>query len=136
MSHIIARLWYREVIPLSTDSIEVERGPLSQLTTLPARRLDIHFGKFDLVDFFDLDSVANDSHMQFLNWTVANNGAFDYAADVRGYTYGLILDLEDRIVGIPLRRGDAVQASPTGSTFKRICRTRIPRIMNSSSDRR
>ena len=102
----IARLWYREVIPLSDDTIEVDRGPLSQLTTLPARRLDIHVGKFDLVDFFDLNSVANDSHMQFLNWTVVNNGAFDYAADTRGYTYGVILDLEDRLWGF--RFGEAM----------------------------
>ena len=92
----IARLWYREVIPLSDDTIQVERGPLSQLVKLPVRRLDIHFGKFDLADFFDLNSVANDSHSQFLNWTVVNDGAFDYAADVRGYTYGAIIDYEDR----------------------------------------
>jgi high affinity Mn2+ porin len=102
----IARLWLREVIPLSDDTIEVDRGPLSQLTTLPARRLDIHFGKFDLVDFFDLNRVANDSHMQFLNWTVVNNGAFDYASDTRGYTYGLIIELEDRWWG--LRFGEAM----------------------------
>ena len=102
----IARLWLREVIPLSDDTFEVDRAPLSQLSTLPVRRLDIHVGKFDLVDFFDLNSVANDSHMQFLNWTVANNGAFDYAADVRGYTYGVILDLEDRFWG--LRFGEAL----------------------------
>src|ERR1700693_2403398 len=41
----IARLWYREVIPLSDDTVRVERGPLSQLTTLPVRRLDIHLGR-------------------------------------------------------------------------------------------
>jgi high affinity Mn2+ porin len=92
----ISQLWYREVIPLSSDTIDVERGPLSQLTTLPVRRLDIHVGKFDLVDFFDVNSVANDSHMQFLNWTVVNDGAYDYAADVRGYTYGGVIDYEDR----------------------------------------
>jgi high affinity Mn2+ porin len=92
----IARLWLREVIPLSNQTELAERGPLQQLTTLPVRRLDIHVGKFDLVDFFDLNSVANDSHMQFLNWTVVNDGAYDYAADVRGYTYGAIVDYEDR----------------------------------------
>ncbi|MGH7779501.1 MAG: carbohydrate porin [Candidatus Binataceae bacterium] len=102
----IARLWYREVISLSDDTVQVERGPLAQLTTLPVRRLDIHFGKFDLVDFFDLNSVANDSHMQFMNWTVVNNGAYDYAADTRGYTYGLILDFEDRWWGV--RFGEAM----------------------------
>jgi high affinity Mn2+ porin len=91
----IARLWLREVIPLSSQTEPAERGPLQQLTTLPVRRLDIHVGKFDLVDFFDLNSVANDSHMQFLNWTVVNDGAYDYAADVRGYTYGAIVDYED-----------------------------------------
>ena len=102
----IARLWYRQVIPLSDETTTVERGPLSQLTTLAVRRLDIHVGKFDLVDFFDLNSVANDSHMQFMNWTVANNGAYDYAADVRGYTYGVIIDYEDRWWGF--RFGEAL----------------------------
>ena len=92
----IARLWYRKVIALSDDTIEVERTPLSILTVLPVRRLDIHVGKFDMVDFFDLNSVANDSHTQFLNWTVVNDGAYDYAADTRGYTYGGVIDFEDR----------------------------------------
>jgi high affinity Mn2+ porin len=92
----VARLWYRKVIALSDDTVEVERAPLSILSELPARRLDIHVGKFDMVDFFDLNSVANDDHMQFLNWTVVNNGAYDYAADTRGYTYGGVIDYEDR----------------------------------------
>ena len=96
----VARLWYRKVIPLSNETVSVERGPLSILTTLPVRRLDIHLGKFDLADFFDLNSVANDSHMQFMNWTVVNNGAYDYAADTRGYTYGGVIDYEDRWWGV------------------------------------
>ena len=98
----VARLWYRTVIPLSDETISVERGPLSILTTLPVRRLDIHIGKFSLADFFDLNSVANDSHTQFMNWTVVNNGAYDYAADTRGYTYGGVIDYEDRFWGVRL----------------------------------
>jgi high affinity Mn2+ porin len=95
----LARLWLRKVIPLSDETIEVERNPLSLLTTLPVRRIDIHVGKMSLPDFFDVNSVASDSHMQFLNWTVDNNGAWDYAADTRGYTYALIVDYEDRYWG-------------------------------------
>jgi high affinity Mn2+ porin len=95
----LARLWYRKVIALSDDTISVERTPLSILTTLPVRRLDIHVGVFDMVDFFDLNSVANDSHTQFMNWTVVNNGAYDYAADTRGYTWGAVIDYEDRAWG-------------------------------------
>jgi len=92
----LARLWYRKVIALSDDTVHVDRNPLSILTTLPVRRLDIHVGLFDMVDFFDLNSVANDSHTQFMNWTVVNNGAYDYAADTRGYTWGGVIDYEDR----------------------------------------
>ena len=29
-----------------------------------------------------------------MNWAVDNNGAFDYAADTRGYTYGLIAEYQ------------------------------------------
>jgi carbohydrate-selective porin OprB len=31
-----------------------------------------------------------------MNWTVDNNGAFDYAADTRGYTVGLLAEYHDR----------------------------------------
>jgi hypothetical protein len=92
----IARLWFRKVIALDDDSVEAERNPISMLTALPTRRLDIHVGLLDLVDFFDQNSVAGDSHMQFLNWTVVNNGAYDYAADTRGYTYGGVIEYDDR----------------------------------------
>jgi high affinity Mn2+ porin len=49
------------------------------------RRLEFRFGKFGMNDFFDINDVGTDSHSQFLNWTVDNNGAYDYAADTRGY---------------------------------------------------
>ncbi len=43
-----------------------------------------------------MNEVGSDSHFQFLNWTVDNNGAYDYAADTRGYTAGLIAEYHDR----------------------------------------
>jgi hypothetical protein len=91
-----ARAELHQVIPLSNHADRVERTPLSLLTTLPSRRIDIYVGKFSLVDFFDTNSVASDSHMQFMNWTVVNTGAYDYAADTRGYTWGAVIDLVDR----------------------------------------
>ena len=47
-----------------------------------------------IVDLFDINAVGTDSHLQFTNWTVDNNGAYDYAADTRGYTYGLIVEYD------------------------------------------
>jgi high affinity Mn2+ porin len=49
-----------------------------------------------LPDTFDLNPVGTDSHLQFLNWTVDNNGAWDYAADTRGYTYGAVAEYDDK----------------------------------------
>lgn len=92
----IARLMVHQIIPLSSETIEATRGPLSLATKLPVRRLEIRAGKLGIVDFFDLNSVGSDSHLQFLNWTIDNNGAYDYAADTRGYTWGLMVEYQDR----------------------------------------
>jgi high affinity Mn2+ porin len=90
----LARLMVRKVIALSSDQVNVEPTPLALAPHLPARRLEIRAGKLGIVDFFDVNAVGNDSHLQFANWTVDNNGAYDYAADTRGYTYGLMLEYD------------------------------------------
>src|SRR5262249_12364538 len=77
---------------LTSETTSTSRGPFSLATTAPARRLDIRAGKMSVVDFFDLNAVGSDSHLQFTNWAVDNNGAYDYAADTRGYTYGLVVE--------------------------------------------
>jgi hypothetical protein len=46
-----------------------------------------------LTDFFDLNSVGSDSHLQFLNYAIDNNAAYDIAADARGYAYGALVEL-------------------------------------------
>ena len=84
------------VLSLSPDKIENERNAFSLFSELPRRRLELRLGKFSMPDFFDINSVGSDTHLQFINWTTDNNGAWDYAADTRGYTVGLTADFEDR----------------------------------------
>ena len=91
----LARLMWRQIIPLTQERVEADRDTLHLATSLPARRIELRFGKFDLVDFFDLNAWGSDSHLQFLNWTVDNDGAWDYAANTRGYTDGVILEYDD-----------------------------------------
>jgi len=91
----VARGMVHKVFALSKDKVENERNPLSLFEQLPKRRLEIRFGKFSMVDFFDQNSAGSDTHLQFLNWTIDNNGAYDYAADTRGYTVGGVADYED-----------------------------------------
>jgi hypothetical protein len=92
----IAQGFVRGIVPLSKEIVEAERGPISLDSHLPARRLMLYLGKFSLVDFFDVNFGSGDSRSQFLNWTVVNNGAFDYAADTRGYTVGTVVEYDDR----------------------------------------
>jgi high affinity Mn2+ porin len=94
-----------EVFALSKDKIENQRNFWSLFEELPRRRLEIRFGKFSLPDFFDVNSVGSDTHLQFINWTTDNNGAYDYAADTRGYTVGLTADYEDRNWGFRFAEG-------------------------------
>lgn len=69
-------------------------GFLGLARKVSARRLQVYAGKFSLVDFFDQNAVGSDSHLQFMNWTVDNDGAYDYAADTRGYTSGVYAELD------------------------------------------
>jgi hypothetical protein len=92
----LGRGMIHKVFALSQDKVENQRNAFSLFEELPRRRLEVRFGKFRLPAFFDVNSVGSDTHFQFLNWTVDNNGAWDYAADTRGYTVGLTADYEDR----------------------------------------
>jgi len=92
----LGRGMIHKVFALSKDKVENDRNFLSLFEELPRRRIEIRFGKFSMPDFFDINSVGSDTHLQFLNWTTDNNGAYDYAADTRGYTVGFTADYEDR----------------------------------------
>ncbi len=97
----VARFQIHQLIPLSDDwEVNEDRGPISSFAYVPRHRLEIRVGKMSTADLFDINPAGSDSHMQFMNWTVDNNGAWDYAADTRGYTYGVVIEYQG-----PLRRG-------------------------------
>jgi len=55
--------------------------------------LALTFGKYSPVDIFDSNVYAHDPKNDFLNWSIVDAGAFDYAADAWGYTRGLTAEL-------------------------------------------
>jgi len=92
----LARVELHGTFRLGGKTVDATRGPFSLATKVPERRLDFRVGKMGLPDTFDLNSIGTDSHLQFLNWTTDNNGAWDYAADTRGYTVGAIAEYDDK----------------------------------------
>lgn len=57
-----------------------------------ADNLTITIGKFSVTDIFDTNTYAHDPRADFFNWAVIDAGAFDYAADAWGFTYGAALE--------------------------------------------
>jgi len=92
-----ARGEIHQIIGLTDEMVDQGRGPLALATKVSARRFEIRIGKMTLPDTFDVNSVGSDSHLQFTNWTIVNNGAWDYAADTRGYTVAGILEYDDKV---------------------------------------
>ncbi len=96
----LARYQIHQVFGLTDETTSQETGPFALAASVPVRRIEFRIGKMTLPDFFDLNGPGSDSHLQFMNWTVDNNGAWDYAADTRGYTVGGMAEYDDTIWSI------------------------------------
>ena len=59
---------------------------------LPTSRITISAGKFAISDFYDNNSYSHDPRSQFFKWSLMSNGAWDYPANTRGYTMGVVAE--------------------------------------------
>ncbi len=85
----IARMFFRYTIGIGSALDTVERATDQLAEAQKAERLEITAGKFGLSDLFDVNRYANSTRLQFLNWGLFQNTAWDYAADTRGYSNGV-----------------------------------------------
>ena len=92
----LARYGFHQVVGLTAETVSQVPTPFSLASSVPLRRVEFRGGKMTLPDFFDVSGPGSDSHLQFMNWTVDNNGAYDYAADTRGYTVGAMAEYDDK----------------------------------------
>jgi len=89
----IARLYIEHLFPLGEKKIR-EEDDFNQLARMkPESYISISAGKFSVMDFFDINRYSLDPRTQFFNWSLMGNGAWDYPANTRGYTFGLTLEL-------------------------------------------
>jgi hypothetical protein len=90
----LARVMVHQVIGFGHEKDEAASGPLSTFSETPTHRLELRAGKFGITDFFDTNSVGSDSHLQFMNWAIDQNGAYDFTANARGYTWGVLAEYQ------------------------------------------
>ncbi len=93
----LARGYIRQTIGLSTEKRNEDDGANQVGCLMPKKYIQFLIGKFSLADVLDNNLYSNSPRTQFMNWTIMNNGAWDYAANVRGYTYSFttIVQLEN-----------------------------------------
>lgn len=107
-----ARSFVRHTIELGGEPVALASSANQLAGTTTSRRVVLTAGTVSVLDIFDAGSVAHDPRTQFLNWSLMTHSAYDYAADARGYTSGLVAEyIED---------GWAV----------RVARLQVPRVPN------
>lgn len=88
----IARVFFQQHFALNSNK-EYQEGDLNQLGDhIPSSRISISAGKFSIADFFDDNSYSHDPRSEFMNWSLMSNGAWDYPANTRGYTWGAVIE--------------------------------------------
>ncbi len=87
-----ARLFLRQTWGFGGAREKVESDANQLAGTVDRRRLVLTAGNLSLLDIFDDNAYSHDARTQFLNWSLLTHGAYDFAADARGYTTGVALE--------------------------------------------
>ena len=111
-----ARFFSRQTFNLGGEKEEVE-GTANQLAgSRDDKHVIVTFGKMAATDIFDDNKYSHDPRSQFLNWSLMDNGAWDYPADTRGYAPSLAVEYEQK--GWAIRYGAfGVVKSANGAEF-------------------
>ncbi len=87
-----ARLFLRQTWGTGGGRDVVESGPNQLAGAVDRNRWVLTAGNLAVSDLFDNNAYSHDARTQFLNWSLMTHGAWDFAADARGYSWGVALE--------------------------------------------
>lgn len=88
----LARLFVRQIILLDRNNSFLE-SDINQLKgIIPSRYFSFTVGKISLPDYFDQNSYSHDPRFRFMCWALMDNGAWDFAANTKGYAPSVIFE--------------------------------------------
>lgn len=88
----LARGFFRQLIPLSQKKEWQNDSENKTAQYVPKNYLSFTLGKVSVADYFDDNSFSHNARTQFMSWGLMSNGAWDYAANTRGYTPSAIVE--------------------------------------------
>jgi hypothetical protein len=87
----IARLYARLMVPLDSQTTAVEGAQDRLPGREAATRMELRLGRLAVPDDLDANRYAGSTRTAFMNWSLWQNTAWDYAANTRGFTDGVML---------------------------------------------
>jgi high affinity Mn2+ porin len=87
------RYFFRQVFGLGGEQEDVEDGPNQLAGKRDVDRVTLTVGRFAVGDIFDANSYAHDPRADFMNWALWASAAYDFPADLPGFTRGVVVEL-------------------------------------------
>ena len=82
------RYYLRQTIGLGGETENIDSGQGALAGVVDKNRVTFTVGKYAMVDIFDDNKYAHDGRNGFINWSIVDMGALDYAGDAWSYTDG------------------------------------------------
>jgi high affinity Mn2+ porin len=87
------RYYIKQTFGLGGEQEDVDDGPNQLSGKRDIDRITVVVGRFAVGDFFDNNAYAHDPRADFMNWAMWSSTAYDFPADLPGYTRGAIVEL-------------------------------------------
>ncbi|WP_346296896.1 carbohydrate porin [Rhodopseudomonas sp. P1] len=87
------RYYIKQTFGLGGEQEEVADGPNQLSGKRDIDRITLVVGRFAIGDFFDNNAYAHDPRADFMNWALWSSAAYDFPADLPGYTRGAVIEL-------------------------------------------
>ncbi len=87
-----SRAFMRQTFNFAGTQSHLDSAPLQLGGDVSSRRTVISLGDMSVLDIFDKNTFAGDLRQQYFNMSFMTNAAYDFAADVHGYSLGLAIE--------------------------------------------
>ncbi len=87
------RYFFRQTFGLGGEQEDVPDAANQLAGKRDIDRVTVTVGRFAVGDYFDGNSYAKDPRADFMNWAIWSSAAYDFPADLPGFTRGAVVEL-------------------------------------------
>jgi high affinity Mn2+ porin len=87
------RYFFSQTFGLGGEQETVDDGANQLAGKRDIDRVTVTVGRFAVGDFFDKNAYAHDPRADFMNWAMWSSAAYDFPADLPGFTRGAVVEL-------------------------------------------